>query len=260
LRKFFLVFALQLQGAFLMKTNDIICRPGQPSLKARQGFTLIELLVVIAIIAILASILFPVFARARENARRTSCLSNLKQIGLGFQQYTQDYDEKFPLPIPNFSTPIDQLDQSAPGYIFTMSNGTTFGKWITWMDELHPYVKSSQIYVCPSGRPRSPNAGSYGYNGSIGNFSGAPLSLAAINRPSEIFVSMDMNWPDSAYVASLNYYNYYGSKNPLSDGYEDIFVRHFDGSNFLYADGHAKWFLGGSATPKAARSWDPALD
>ena len=65
----------------------------------RSGFTLIELLVVIAIIAILAAILFPVFARARENARRTSCVSNLKQIGLGIMQYTQDYDERYPLPV-----------------------------------------------------------------------------------------------------------------------------------------------------------------
>src|SRR4028118_1774787 len=64
---------------------------------SRSGFTLIELLVVIAIIGILASILFPVFARARENARRSSCQSNLKQIGLGILQYTQDYDEKLPL-------------------------------------------------------------------------------------------------------------------------------------------------------------------
>ncbi|RYG63911.1 DUF1559 domain-containing protein, partial [bacterium] len=66
---------------------------------SRKGaFTLIELLVVIAIIAILAAILFPVFGRARENARRSSCLSNMKQIGLGMMQYTQDYDEKFPAP------------------------------------------------------------------------------------------------------------------------------------------------------------------
>src|SRR6218665_2214986 len=68
----------------------------QPKMK-RHGFTLIELLVVIAIIAILAAILFPVFARARENARRSACQSNLKQIGLGIMQYTQDYDERYPI-------------------------------------------------------------------------------------------------------------------------------------------------------------------
>lgn len=94
----------------------------------RSGFTLIELLVVIAIIAILASILFPVFARAREQARRTSCLSNLKQIGLGLMQYTQDYDER--MPFANYDA----------------NNGAGF--W--WMDAIEPYVKSTQIYTCPS--------------------------------------------------------------------------------------------------------------
>ena len=68
-----------------------------PDQKHRRGFTLIELLVVIAIISLLAAILFPVFSRARENARRSSCLSNLKQIGLGMMQYTQDYDERYPM-------------------------------------------------------------------------------------------------------------------------------------------------------------------
>src|SRR5471032_187855 len=72
-------------------------KPGYAGRAKFKGFTLIELLVVIAIIAILAAILFPVFARARENARRASCQSNLKQIGLGFQQYSQDYDERFPI-------------------------------------------------------------------------------------------------------------------------------------------------------------------
>src|SRR6186997_2010986 len=87
----------------------------------RHGFTLIELLVVIAIIALLAAILFPVFARARENARRASCSSNLKQIGLGMLQYTQDYDEHFPM-------------QAAAAF---------------W-PSLTPYIKSDQIYKCPS--------------------------------------------------------------------------------------------------------------
>src|SRR5690349_12144108 len=73
--------------------NHAVAKPK----RSARGFTLIELLVVIAIIALLAAILFPVFARARENARRASCQSNLKQIGLGFHQYTQDYDDRLPL-------------------------------------------------------------------------------------------------------------------------------------------------------------------
>jgi prepilin-type N-terminal cleavage/methylation domain-containing protein/prepilin-type processing-associated H-X9-DG protein len=90
----------------------------------RRGFTLIELLVVIAIIVILASILFPVFGRARENARRTSCQSNLKQIGLGLQQYAQDFDGW------------------TPGSSF-------FGQ--SWPSMIHPYIKSEQLWACPSG-------------------------------------------------------------------------------------------------------------
>ena len=95
----------------------------------RKGFTLIELLVVVAIISLLAAILFPVFARARENARRVSCLSNEKQLGLGMLQYAQDYDEKFPN-LANVST-----GQSG---------------FYTWDDAIYPYVKSNQVYQCPS--------------------------------------------------------------------------------------------------------------
>src|SRR5579862_4173320 len=95
----------------------------------KQGFTLIELLVVIAIIAILAAILFPAFARARENARRASCQSNLKQIGLGIMQYTQDFDEHLPLGYANpFSSATGQF--------------STDNLW--WGDMIFPYVKSLQ--------------------------------------------------------------------------------------------------------------------
>ncbi len=97
----------------------------QNTLVSRKGFTLIELLVVIAIIAILAAILFPAFARARENARRASCQSNLKQIGLGILQYTQDYDETYPR---------DYYDTGS------------------WNTVIFPYVKSLQVYKCPSNR------------------------------------------------------------------------------------------------------------
>lgn len=91
----------------------------------RIGVTLIELLVVIAIIAILAAILFPVFARARENARRSSCQSNVKQILLGVMQYTQDYDERLPQPV-------------------------SVSPYILWTDRITPYTKADQIYRCPS--------------------------------------------------------------------------------------------------------------
>ncbi len=110
------------------------------NIKIKMGFTLIELLVVIAIIAILAAILFPVFGRVRENARRSSCQSNLKQIGLAVIQYTQDYDEIMPI--------VDD-DQGAP----------------FWMDNLYPYYKSYQLLKCPSDS-RQLNIGPNGNNSS----------------------------------------------------------------------------------------------
>jgi prepilin-type N-terminal cleavage/methylation domain-containing protein/prepilin-type processing-associated H-X9-DG protein len=100
--------------------------------KPRRGFTLIELLVVIAIIAILAAILFPVFARARENARRSSCQSNMKQQALGVMQYTQDYDEKYP-----------------QAYWYKDDSSAT-GGYVHWSAMIRPYVKSEQLFVCPS--------------------------------------------------------------------------------------------------------------
>ncbi len=99
----------------------------------KSAFTLIELLVVIAIIAILAAILFPVFARARENARRSSCQSNLKQIGLGILQYAQDYDEKYPMARTNNITFGTAVNNNAP-----------------WQLVIQPYVKSLQLFKCPS--------------------------------------------------------------------------------------------------------------
>lgn len=233
--------------------------------QVKPGFTLIELLVVIAIIAILAAILFPVFARARENARRSSCQSNLKQIGLGFMQYTQDYDEKFPLPTQNFQGPsLKQTVAGTPGVTYLTSDGAADDYYFSWMDGIFPYVKSVQIFACPSGRPLAPNYGSYGYNYYIAGVNVAPagknpLALSAINRPAEIALSCDMNWGSNAYNLYAGYYQAYG-KAGVNAPHDQIFVRHLDGTNFLFADGHVKWHVGGSATMSANRSYDPSLD
>ena len=114
----------------------------------RRGFTLIELLVVIAIIAILAAILFPVFARARENARKANCLSNLKQIGTGMLMYAQDNDEH--LPVGGYY----EILQAWPNSLDTM----------TWRALVQPYLKNTAVYICPSAPP---GQWSYGINGCL---------------------------------------------------------------------------------------------
>ena len=215
-------------------------------MKVRKGFTLIELLVVIAIIAILAAILFPVFAKVREKARQSTCASNEKQLGLAMLQYVQDYDEKFPADFDQGRTPN-----------------------INWGQEIYPYVKSLGAFVCPSNvlasatntlgydggqAPFIPS--SYAMNGAMGfvncGFSdltnctqyGPYKPLAAINAPStkvmimESFVNNpNAFWPDwfqcsgapctPANVSQSSYY-------------QAGFAGHTDFMNVVYLDGHVK--------------------
>lgn len=197
--------------------------------KQNKGFTLIELLVVIAIIAILAAILFPVFARARENARRSSCQSNFKQIGLGVMQYTQDYDEKY------------------PQYAATGANGLN-----DWNDpaaaqnplrDIQPYLKSTQIYVCPSARTIFNqtnlliNALIFGQTALGGSPAASAKSLSAVQAPALVAMFQEYNVSLPALYA-----------RPFlgASGFEGLtdaanYSPHFDGSNLLFADGHVKW-------------------
>jgi prepilin-type N-terminal cleavage/methylation domain-containing protein/prepilin-type processing-associated H-X9-DG protein len=207
-------------------------------IQQKNAFTLIELLVVIAIIAILASILFPVFARARENARRASCLSNLKQIGLGLMQYTQDYDEKYPIQ-GYYPSGADQVKYP---------DGTTSSN--NWVLRIYPYVKSVQIFNCPSntrtpwkggsGSASSPDPNpvysvSYGMNSRL-NGGTTPLSIAAVEKVSETLM-----FADSAGGSPYGIFDYYyeGATPATTSRYVDD--RHLDGANIVFADGHAKW-------------------
>lgn len=160
--------------------------------KRNAGFTLIELLIVIAILGILAAILFPVFSRVRENARRSSCQSNLKQMGLVFQMYVQDYDEKFPFPN---SAPLGAGDiYTIEGFSFD----STAQRYPSWRSRIFPYIKGLEIYRCPSSPrglaanqmspERVPETGtryfpvSYGFNaGSGGSKIGTAFDRQVVN-------------------------------------------------------------------------------
>jgi prepilin-type N-terminal cleavage/methylation domain-containing protein/prepilin-type processing-associated H-X9-DG protein len=196
----------------------------------RRAFTLIELLVVIAIIAILASILFPVFARARENARRSSCLSNLKQVGLGVMQYTQDYDEKLPAQ-PNSN-------------IANMSVIPT-----NWIYATQPYIKSWQVFICPSATdsgeypPSGNSKTSYIGNGVVFQRPSG-LSLAAIDMVATT-IGVQEFWQNVHYAFLRPCYGCVSTVDPniyqawmTSKAYSQV---HFDGGNLLFLDGHAKW-------------------
>ncbi len=227
----------------------------------KRGFTLIELLVVISIIALLAAILFPVFSKARENARRTSCMSNLKQIGLGMMMYTQDYDEQYAAALAGtYAVPLTYVTSDCTGTpcgTYTVSDGMSTGKYKSWMDFLYPYVKNLQIFTCPSRSLSSvgTNPPSYGYSGYINGLnlpSGhrSPLKVAAISRPSEIIMNIDDYLTAGIYAPS------YSSWRGIAD---TRFAPHFDGASIAFADGHVKWLRYDAPFAQSIPncSWDP---
>jgi prepilin-type N-terminal cleavage/methylation domain-containing protein len=211
----------------------------------RRAFTLIELLVVIAIIAILAAILFPVFARARESARRSACLSNMKQVTSGFMMYTQDYDETFPF--------------MANGDIANYATATR----ACWINGLMPYVKNMGVWWCPSTTRHAtapPNAISdtnYYYNGHASG-----KSLAAIERPAESVLFVEWMYrtantglrpapthlcgvpnPGSSCPTTTHANSEWGSNHVPGDARTtgigaQAYIR---GANWPFADGHVKF-------------------
>jgi prepilin-type processing-associated H-X9-DG protein len=187
------------------------------------------------IIAILAAILFPVFARAREKARQASCLSNLKQIGLSLMMYVQDYDEVYP----------------------DARYGSNPSPYPLIYECLHPYINNYQVWLCPSkgGRMRGgvatpmnynsrtfPVYPNYGWNNSL-----AALAMAALTAPADIAAVADCSHPIwASHVGRIAWANsgdgvLYPPTGTGDDYMKDIYSRHNGGENIAFADGHAKW-------------------
>lgn len=199
----------------------------------RRAFTLIELLVVIAIIAILAALLFPVFARARDKARQTSCMSNLKQLGMASLMYAQDYDEMF---LPHCLRDLSDFSRPPTAY---------------WFELTIPYVRNEQVLICPS---HGGAVGAHGIVGSYGyicdgftldpnnvNYVGLPFggigSLTAIHHPSEFIM---LGETTAALCRVCPHYHNHGP--PDAPPVWPVQERHSGGSNYLLYDGHAKWY------------------
>lgn len=203
-----------------------------------KAFTLIELLVVIAIIAILASILFPVFSRARENARRSSCSSNMRQIGLGVMQYTQDYDERLPSIIGGTAG----NGQLGGWMYYTTFGGTEADNFDPSKGNLYPYIKSKQIFVCPSDTDGQKTGDSYAMNScmtSSNDPGGTSKSLAAFDDTTKWMMLVE----ESATSGEADQTT--GSTNDgffYESGADNLSFRHLDGSNIAFLDGHVKWY------------------
>jgi len=219
----------------------------------RKGFTLIELLVVIAIISILAAILFPVFASAREKARQAQCVSNMKQIGLAMMQYTQDYDTAYPTVNTEFSA------AGAPA------------RWGSWMAMLYPYTKSTQVFSCPDSKDSSVDhlpgtalsymspqtIGGHSYpvysiganqwllgdgsgNWYKGNFTQSMLKKASDTAAFADSTLVIFNSANRVFNAAYLATTASGMTNPPLTPNPSL-ARHSGGSCVAYADGHAKW-------------------
>lgn len=228
------------------------------SVPSQRGFTLIELLVVIAIISLLASILFPVFARARENARRSSCMSNLKQMGLATMQYVQDWDEYYLRQRIRFHTPAFP-SALYPKYASSHSITSDYPSGSTqvyWQGILNLYVKNLAIFDCPSKPTNTINAlnQNYGINPLLvaGSETGQSVHSATVTTPALIYLIGDNGGysftPNPSVMATDNtrYLPGVGYARPWDGCHASVLKdcqsgRHFAGVNVLFADGHVKF-------------------
>jgi prepilin-type N-terminal cleavage/methylation domain-containing protein/prepilin-type processing-associated H-X9-DG protein len=203
---------------------------------SRRGFTLIELLVVIAIIAILAAILFPVFARAKAKAQQTNCASNLKQLGLAMVAYATDYDQILPMwmdlahniyatPAGTKPADADTPATNPPGYA-------------SWDTALEPYLKNRQILICPS-NPLGTTGDKRGYAQPV-YVSGAALDQMPSATDTVVLAEKGAYVPGAWSDAAMENFNQMGANKVYPADIATL--PHNDGKNFAFVDGHVKWY------------------
>jgi prepilin-type N-terminal cleavage/methylation domain-containing protein/prepilin-type processing-associated H-X9-DG protein len=201
--------------------------------RVRRGFTLIELLVVIAIIAILASILFPVFSRARAKARQASCLSNTKQLLLAFEMYAQDYDEMFPIATTVWAPQPDTVGE-------------------TWDTGVLPYTRNQDILICPDSRQKcacgcgAPRRGyaqtKYTTIDTASNVWCAYQGMIPEPADTVLIVEKGAYGPAHQSDASCEAFKQAGANDEWKPFGGNTSLRHNNGNNFGFVDGHSKFF------------------
>jgi prepilin-type N-terminal cleavage/methylation domain-containing protein/prepilin-type processing-associated H-X9-DG protein len=229
-----------------------------------RGFTLIELLVVIAVVAILAAFLLPTFLRARENARRSACQSNLRQLGLAFTQYTEDNDER----LPNAADGGNGGANVPGGWIFFRAWGSGRPPAPQDFDPaqggVYPYVKSAAVYVCPDDSVGQASGDSYAVNscatdaGASGRQPNPGQPLAAIGAPASFALLAEEAFsqdgePDAHSSTDDGILWCTSATNTLS-------TRHAGGSSLLFVDGHVRWYRPDAADARHLRTGGVAGD
>lgn len=249
-------------------------------MQRRNAFTLIELLVVIAIIAILAAILFPVFAQAKKAAKKTDCLSNVKQLGLALTMYGNDYDDTSPSngeglnPTPwggwQALTPWTGLNGGVWGYGGGANAPLGFmdpGAAQNWGEELYPYIKSMQMYVCPSAQndtstDLAPVATSgAGRTSYVMNGCGSDKSLTAVSHPADFIIFQGRATTVREAVTLPRMSGFPDGTTKANDS-DDAWIgfTHDGGDNYAFADGHAKFQFRHSVKFKQLGFWEWVFD
>ncbi len=225
-----------------------------------RGFTLIELLVVVAIIAILAAIIFPVFSSAREKARQAACISNLRQLGLAIDQYTQDYDDMMPGSY-NGEYGVDTQHLKRGGWIYYQEfaeDDTSKRQFFPELGSIYPYVKNTQVYVCPDDGVGQRIGDSYAINACVNN----PPDPVTEYATGKLLGRIDN--PSGTMLLSEESVDPYGSTN---DGYlnlnwapgfgDELTNRHSGGVDILLVDGHVKWYKREQVHPQGLQTGIP---